>query len=91
MVPMMSARASSLRSRACGRGEYRLRADGMLTRPPRLLSFMRWQSWGISIAALFAGGLVAGVLWALAVCWSRWWVAKRRNYRVSSPSKSAWR
>lgn len=51
---------------------------GMLIPPTTAFILYALASGGTSIAALFAGGLVAGVLWGVG-CMV---VAKRRNYRV---------
>ncbi len=75
-------RARRLRSRLCGRGEYRLRADGNVNSAHHGFYPLRAGKRGTSIAALFAGGLVAGVLWGVGCMLVTLVVAKRRNYRV---------
>ncbi|SUG95532.1 integral membrane transport protein [Salmonella enterica subsp. enterica] len=45
---------------------------GMLIPPTTAFILYALASGGTSIAALFAGGLVAEYCGALAVCWSRW-------------------
>lgn len=79
MVPMSARR---LRSRLCGRGEYRLRADGNVNSAHHGFYPLCAGKRGTSIAALFAGGLVAGVLWGVGCMLVTLVVAKRRNYRV---------
>ncbi|AXR35949.1 TRAP transporter large permease [Salmonella enterica subsp. enterica serovar Miami] len=55
---------------------------GMLIPPTTAFILYALASGGTSIAALFAGGLVAGVLWGVACMLVTLVVAKRRNYRV---------
>ncbi|EAA1608464.1 TRAP transporter large permease [Salmonella enterica subsp. enterica serovar Typhimurium] len=55
---------------------------GMLTPPTTAFILYALASGGTSIAALFAGGLVAGVLWGVGCMLVTLVVAKRRNYRV---------
>ncbi|HHR9028792.1 TPA: TRAP transporter large permease [Salmonella enterica subsp. enterica serovar Infantis] len=55
---------------------------GMLIPPPTAFILYALASGGTSIAALFAGGLVAGVLWGVGCMLVTLVVAKRRNYRV---------
>ncbi|EIJ3859352.1 TRAP transporter large permease [Salmonella enterica] len=55
---------------------------GMLIPPTTAFILYALASGGISIAALFAGGLVAGVLWGVGCMLVTLVVAKRRNYRV---------
>ncbi|ECF5834183.1 TRAP transporter large permease [Salmonella enterica subsp. salamae] len=54
----------------------------LLAVPFFVLSGVIMNSGGTSIAALFAGGLVAGVLWGIGCMLVTLVVAKRRNYRV---------
>ncbi|EIS7707446.1 TRAP transporter large permease [Salmonella enterica] len=54
----------------------------LLAVPFFVLSGVIMNSGGTSIAALFAGGLVAGVLWGVGCMLVTLVVAKRRNYRV---------
>ncbi|ECH8748013.1 TRAP transporter large permease [Salmonella enterica] len=55
---------------------------GMLILPTTAFILYALASGGTSIAALFAGGLVAGVLWGVGCMLVTLVVAKRRNYRV---------
>ncbi|EHY5263605.1 TRAP transporter large permease [Salmonella enterica] len=55
---------------------------GMLIPPTTAFTLYALASGGTSIAALFAGGLVAGVLWGVGCMLVTLVVAKRRNYRV---------
>ncbi|EAB3338976.1 TRAP transporter large permease [Salmonella enterica] len=55
---------------------------GMLIQPTTAFILYALASGGTSIAALFAGGLVAGVLWGVGCMLVTLVVAKRRNYRV---------
>ncbi|ELL0107270.1 TRAP transporter large permease [Salmonella enterica] len=55
---------------------------GMLIPPTTAFILYALASGGTSIAALFAGGLVAGVLWGVGCMLVTLEVAKRRNYRV---------
>lgn len=55
---------------------------GMLIPPTTAFILYALASGGASIAALFAGGLVAGVLWGVGCMLVTLVVAKRRNYRV---------
>lgn len=55
---------------------------GVLIPPTTAFILYALASGGTSIAALFAGGLVAGVLWGVGCMLVTLVVAKRRNYRV---------
>ncbi|EAA9459587.1 TRAP transporter large permease [Salmonella enterica] len=55
---------------------------GMLIPPTTAFILYALASGGTSIAALFAGGLVAGVLWGVGCMLVTLVVSKRRNYRV---------
>ncbi|MEL4015935.1 TRAP transporter large permease [Dryocola clanedunensis] len=55
---------------------------GMLIPPTTAFILYALASGGTSIAALFAGGMVAGTLWGLGCMAVTWVVAKRHNYRV---------
>ncbi|ECN7337157.1 TRAP transporter large permease [Salmonella enterica subsp. enterica serovar Typhimurium] len=55
---------------------------GMLIPPTTAFILYALASGGTSIAALFAGGLVAGVLWGVGCMLVTLVVAKRRNYRL---------
>ncbi|EHF2382126.1 TRAP transporter large permease [Salmonella enterica subsp. enterica serovar Typhimurium] len=55
---------------------------GMLIPPTTAFILYALASGGTSIAALFAGGLVAGELWGVGCMLVTLVVAKRRNYRV---------
>ncbi|EJN2575689.1 TRAP transporter large permease [Salmonella enterica] len=55
---------------------------GMLIPPTTAFILYALASGGTLIAALFAGGLVAGVLWGVGCMLVTLVVAKRRNYRV---------
>ncbi|EHO4425244.1 TPA: TRAP transporter large permease [Salmonella enterica] len=55
---------------------------GMLIPPTTAFILYALASGGTSIAALFAGGLVAGMLWGVGCMLVTLVVAKRRNYRV---------
>ncbi|EBS6197617.1 TRAP transporter large permease [Salmonella enterica] len=55
---------------------------GMFIPPTTAFILYALASGGTSIAALFAGGLVAGVLWGVGCMLVTLVVAKRRNYRV---------
>ncbi len=55
---------------------------GMLIPPTTAFILYALASGGTSIAALFAGGMVAGVLWGVGCMLVTLVVAKRRNYRV---------
>ncbi|EAU1887565.1 TRAP transporter large permease [Salmonella enterica] len=55
---------------------------GMLIPPTTAFILYALASGGTSIAALFAGGLVAGVRWGVGCMLVTLVVAKRRNYRV---------
>lgn len=55
---------------------------GMLIPPTTAFILYALASGGTSIAALFAGGLVAGVLWGVGCMLVTLVVAKRRNYRI---------
>ncbi|EDY2082162.1 TRAP transporter large permease [Salmonella enterica] len=55
---------------------------GILIPPTTAFILYALASGGTSIAALFAGGLVAGVLWGVGCMLVTLVVAKRRNYRV---------
>lgn len=60
---------------------------GMLIPPTTAFILYALASGGTSIAALFAGGLVAGVLWGVGCMLVTLVVAKRRIIGFSSPSK----
>lgn len=55
---------------------------GMLIPPTTAFILYALASGGTSIAALFAGGMVAGCLWGLGCMLVTWWVAKQRDYRA---------
>ncbi|WP_428945491.1 TRAP transporter large permease [Pantoea sp. FN060301] len=55
---------------------------GMLIPPTTAFILYALASGGTSIAALFAGGLVAGVLWGVSCMLVTFVVARRNNYRV---------
>ncbi|ECG8591451.1 TRAP transporter large permease [Salmonella enterica subsp. salamae] len=55
---------------------------GMLIPPTTAFILYALASGGTSIAALFAGGLVAGILWGVGCMLVTLVVAKRHNYRV---------
>lgn len=55
---------------------------GMLIPPTTAFILYALASGGTSIAALFAGGMVAGMLWGIGCMAVTWVVAKRNNYRV---------
>ncbi len=55
---------------------------GMLIPPTTAFILYALASGGTSIAALFAGGLVAGILWGVSCMLVTMVVAKRNNYRV---------
>ncbi|MEL0550467.1 TRAP transporter large permease [Raoultella lignicola] len=55
---------------------------GMLIPPTTAFILYALASGGTSIAALFAGGMVAGILWGVGCMLVTWVVAKRNNYRV---------
>lgn len=55
---------------------------GMLIPPTTAFILYALASGGTSIAALFAGGMVAGILWGVGCMAVTWVVAKRNNYRV---------
>ncbi|CDV61452.1 possible integral membrane transport protein [Salmonella enterica subsp. enterica serovar Paratyphi A] len=80
MVPM-SAREGYDRGFAAA-GNIASAPTGMLIPPTTAFILYALASGGTSIAALFAGGLVAGVLWGVGCMLVTLVVAKRRNYRV---------
>ncbi|EPE53389.1 TRAP transporter large permease [Salmonella enterica] len=80
MVPM-SAREGYDRGFAAG-VNIASAPTGMLIPPTTAFILYALASGGTSIAALFAGGLVAGVLWGVGCMLVTLVVAKRRNYRV---------
>ncbi|ECC4701875.1 TRAP transporter large permease [Salmonella enterica] len=80
MVPM-SAREGYDRGFA-GAVNIASAPTGMLIPPTTAFILYALASGGTSIAALFAGGLVAGVLWGVGCMLVTLVVAKRRNYRV---------
>ncbi|POT54858.1 hypothetical protein C3432_25085 [Citrobacter amalonaticus] len=80
MVPM-SAREGYDRSFAAA-VNIASAPTGMLIPPTTAFILYALASGGTSIAALFAGGLVAGVLWGVGCMLVTLVVAKRRNYRV---------
>ncbi|EBD9499156.1 TRAP transporter large permease [Salmonella enterica] len=80
MVPM-SARAGYDRGFAAA-VNIASAPTGMLIPPTTAFILYALASGGTSIAALFAGGLVAGVLWGVGCMLVTLVVAKRRNYRV---------
>ncbi|EKC4890186.1 TRAP transporter large permease [Salmonella enterica] len=80
MVPM-SARESYDRGFAAA-VNIASAPTGMLIPPTTAFILYALASGGTSIAALFAGGLVAGVLWGVGCMLVTLVVAKRRNYRV---------
>lgn len=55
---------------------------GMLIPPTTAFILYALASGGTSIAALFAGGLVAGILWGVSCMLVTFVVARRNNYRV---------
>lgn len=55
---------------------------GMLIPPTTAFILYALASGGTSIAALFAGGLVAGSLWGMGCMAVTYFVAKKNNYRV---------
>ncbi len=85
-------RARRLRSRLCGRGEYRLRADGNVNSAHHgfypLCAGKRGNIDCRSVRRRFWSRECCG---ALAVCWSRWWSLSVEIIGFSSPSKKAWR
>ncbi|CAH8194708.1 TRAP transporter large permease [Vibrio aestuarianus] len=58
---------------------------GMLIPPTTAFILYALASGGTSIAALFAGGLVAGCLWGMGCMVVTYFVAKKKNYRVFFP------
>lgn len=58
---------------------------GMLIPPTTAFILYALASGGTSIAALFAGGLVAGSLWGIGCMVVTYFVAKKNNYRVFFP------
>lgn len=80
MVPM-SAREGYDRSFAAA-VNIASAPTGMLIPPTTAFILYALASGGTSIAALFAGGLVAGVLWGVGCMLVTLVVAKRNNYRV---------
>ena len=66
---------------------------GMLIPPTTAFSLYALASGGTSVAALFAGGLVAGVLWGVSCMVVTWMVAKRCNYTLTFTLEKgmAWR
>ncbi|HEB6691077.1 TPA: TRAP transporter large permease [Salmonella enterica subsp. enterica serovar Give] len=80
MVPM-SAREGYVRGFAAA-VNIASAPTGMLIPPTTAFILYALASGGTSIAALFAGGLVAGVLWGVGCMLVTLVVAKRRNYRV---------
>ncbi|HAM4749353.1 TPA: TRAP transporter large permease [Escherichia coli] len=81
MVPM-SAREGYDRSFAAA-VNIASAPTGMLIPPTTAFILYALASGGTSIAALFAGGLVAGLLWGIGCMLVTLIVAKRHNYRVS--------
>ncbi|HEI8865967.1 TRAP transporter large permease [Serratia sp. AKBS12] len=53
---------------------------GMLIPPTTAFILYALASGGTSVAALFAGGLVAGLLWGISCMLVTWFVARRHNY-----------
>ncbi|EFG1658365.1 TRAP transporter large permease [Escherichia coli] len=80
MVPM-SAREGYDRSFAAA-VNIASAPTGMLIPPSTAFILYALASGGTSIAALFAGGLVAGLLWGIGCMLVTLIVAKRHNYRV---------
>ncbi|END6678327.1 TRAP transporter large permease [Escherichia coli] len=80
MVPM-SAREGYDRSLAAA-VNIASAPTGMLIPPTTAFILYALASGGTSIAALFAGGLVAGLLWGIGCMLVTLIVAKRHNYRV---------
>ncbi|EMW1809173.1 TPA: TRAP transporter large permease [Escherichia coli] len=80
MVPM-SAREGYDRSFAAA-VNIASAPTGMLIPPTTAFILYALASGGTSIAALFAGGLVAGLLWGIGCMLVTLIVAKRHNYRV---------
>lgn len=80
MVPM-SAREGYDRSFAAA-VNIASAPTGMLIPPTTTFILYALASGGTSIAALFAGGLVAGLLWGIGCMLVTLIVAKRHNYRV---------
>ncbi|WP_341939465.1 TRAP transporter large permease [Marinimicrobium sp. C2-29] len=66
---------------------------GMLIPPTTAFILYALASGGTSIAALFAGGLIAGVLWGAGCMIVTYFIARRRGYRSVSLLKEgvAWR
>jgi tripartite ATP-independent transporter DctM subunit len=66
---------------------------GMLIPPTTAFILYALASGGTSVAALFAGGLVAGVLWGISCMMVTWVVAKRCNYTLTFALEKgmAWR
>lgn len=66
---------------------------GMLIPPTTAFILYALASGGTSVAALFAGGLVAGVLWGVSCMIVTWVVAKRCNYTLTFALEKgmAWR
>lgn len=66
---------------------------GMLIPPTTAFILYALASGGTSVAALFAGGLVAGVLWGVSCMLVTWVVAKRCNYTLTFTLEKgmAWR
>ncbi|MBD1382892.1 TRAP transporter large permease [Metabacillus arenae] len=64
---------------------------GMLIPPSSAFIIYSLVSGGTSIAALFMGGYVVGILWSLAVMVVTYLIAKKRNYPTTSkvPAKEA--
>ncbi|WP_100407480.1 TRAP transporter large permease [Bacillus solitudinis] len=61
---------------------------GMVIPPSTAFIIFSLISGGTSIAALFMGGYVIGILWALAIMAVSYFIAKKRNYPVASKEKN---